>query len=364
MEPLRQILYTSLARPELSLDDLRAITMASARNNALDGLRGRLFFTGRGFCQVVEGVDRAITAALGRIKGSPLHYDLIIHSDRNIEQYTMTSWVMAAERLDQATALQEALEDACPGIGAPIRDSAIERLKVGGFGSPSFLEASDQKSARIVELFEAWVKGQQYPCVGAKSAIAKQQMTAYVGRDLRSSWDDVAIVSELVRFAHDYAQYRTMFQTFVVFFPDTPLLDEQSFEAALWERIDSLQHKDVFFGQIADPSVSHDPNDPMFSLSFGGQSFFVVGLHPAASRPARRFSVPALVFNLHDQFVRLRADGRYEGMRETILTRDEQLAGTRNPMLSRHGEVSEARQYSGRIVGPDWECPFAGRPKE
>ena len=104
--------------------------------------------------------------------------------------------------------------------------------------------------------------------------------------------------------------------------------------------------------------MSSDPDDPHFSLSFGGEAFFVVGIHPNASRPARRFAKPALVFNLHDQFERLRAEGRYEGMREKILVRDEALAGSRNPMLERHGAASEARQYSGRVVDEGWACPF------
>jgi len=86
--------------------------------------------------------------------------------------------------------------------------------------------------------------------------------------------------------------------------------------------------------------------------------FFVVGLHPRASRPARRFDKPTLVFNLHDQFVRLRESGGYEKMRKTIVERDIALAGSSNPMLSRHGEGSEARQYSGRAVEDDWQCPF------
>ncbi len=68
-----------------------------------------------------------------------------------------------------------------------------------------------------------------------------------------------------------------------------------------------------------------------------------------------------MVFNLHDQFEQLRAQGRYEKLREAILDRDAALAGSVNPMLSRHGDASEARQYSGRAVGNDWECPFAGR---
>ena len=98
---------------------------------------------------------------------------------------------------------------------------------------------------------------------------------------------------------------------------------------------------------------------PDFSLSFAGEAFFVVGLHPQASRPARRFRAPVLVFNMHEQFERLRAEGRYERMRSTILVRDERLAGSINPMLQRHGESSEARQYSGRSVDENWRCPFA-----
>ncbi len=71
-----------------------------------------------------------------------------------------------------------------------------------------------------------------------------------------------------------------------------------------------------------------------------------------------RLARPALVFNLHDQFTQLRAAGKYEGMREKILARDEAIAGSVNPMLARHGEASEARQYSGRAVPEQWRCPF------
>ena len=75
-------------------------------------------------------------------------------------------------------------------------------------------------------------------------------------------------------------------------------------------------------------------------------------------RTARRTAYPTLVFNLHDQFEKLRESQRYERMREAILKRDAALDGEPNPMLARHGEISEAVQYSGRIVGSDWKCPF------
>ncbi len=126
----------------------------------------------------------------------------------------------------------------------------------------------------------------------------------------------------------------------------------------MWERLQSLADKDHWRGQSYDENVSPDPADPHFSLSFGGQGYFVVGLHPNASRPARRFAYPALIFNLHDQFERLREDGRYSKIRETVLDRDRAIAGDINPMLQVHGEGSEARQYSGRAVSDDWQCPF------
>jgi len=54
----------------------------------------------------------------------------------------------------------------------------------------------------------------------------------------------------------------------------------------------------------------------------------------------------------------LREQQRYEKLRASILDRDVALAGSINPMLARHGTVSEARQYSGRAVESDWRCPF------
>ena len=95
---------------------------------------------------------------------------------------------------------------------------------------------------------------------------------------------------------------------------------------------------------------SSDPADPHFSFSFGGQALYVIGMHAKSSREARRFRWPALVFNPHEQFERLRADGKWKHMQETIRHRDLVLQGTINPMLSDFGEHSEARQYSGRIV--------------
>lgn len=213
--------------------------------------------------------------------------------------------------------------------------------------------------SELEALLKTHVEGAAFPCVGAKAALARGTLNVLACNRIDSAWDDLRIHDGLVRFAQDYKAQPSLFRSFAVVFDGPTDLDEAAFEAALWSRIQSLSDKDVWRGLDYDARVSHDPDDPHFSLSFGGEAFFVVGLHPNASRPARRFARPTLVFNLHDQFETLRAQGKYEGMREKILLRDEALAGSRNPMLERHGDASEARQYSGRVVDEAWRCPFS-----
>lgn len=212
--------------------------------------------------------------------------------------------------------------------------------------------------AELESLLLAHVAERAFPCVGAKAAMAKGTLNVLACTRIDSAWDDLRIHDGLVRFAAAYREEPTLFRSFAVVFDGPEALDEPAFEAALWQRIQSLSDKDVWLGQEWDQRVSPDPSNPHFSLSFGGEAFFVVGLHPRASRPARRFSRPTMIFNLHDQFETLRGQGKYETMREKIMVRDEVLAGSRNPMLSRHGEASEARQYSGRAVDSGWQCPF------
>lgn len=215
------------------------------------------------------------------------------------------------------------------------------------------------QDSAIIEKFEDLVKSPEFPCVGAKSALNKAQMHFVIADDICSAWDDLRILPQITALARHYREHPELFQTLVVIFRRSELLTERRFERAVWDRLQSLSDKDEWLGQPVDPRISTDPDDPHFAVSFGGEAFFVVGLHPNASRPARRFDHPVMVFNLHDQFERLRAEGRYDGLRATILKRDEQLAGDINPMLAQHGETSAARQYSGRAVEEGWVCPFS-----
>lgn len=215
-------------------------------------------------------------------------------------------------------------------------------------------------AGRLTEFIEA----ADFPCVGAKAAINRAGLRFVVARDFGSAWDDLRVLPALLDLAKGYRADPQLFQSLAVVFEGGAPADEQAFECILWERLRSLSDKDQWLGQIADQRVAHDPDDPHFAMSFGGEAFFVVGLHPRASRPARRFDYPTMVFNLHDQFVQLRELGRYDKLRAAIISRDVDLAGSVNPMLSQHGEISAARQYSGRAVEDGWRCPYSGRGRQ
>lgn len=221
------------------------------------------------------------------------------------------------------------------------------------------LTIEDSRADEIGQLLRDWIAEDGFPCVGAKSALARDTLEIVIASRIDSGWDDLSIHERLLDWSKLSREDPEKLRSLAIVFAGPEHLSEDEFEKALWARIQSLADKDHWRGQHYDPDVSPDPSDPHFSLSFGGEAYFVVGLHPNASRPARRFAYPTMIFNLHEQFERLREKGRYERMREAILQRDKALAGSINPMLARHGESSEARQYSGRAVADDWQCPFS-----
>lgn len=204
----------------------------------------------------------------------------------------------------------------------------------------------------------AFIQDQDFPCVGAKAALVRDALETHALGDLQSNANDFALWLALSDFAERLDPDGAIVQSCAVIFPETERLSETAFEHALWARLQGLHYIDTQMGQTWSDDTSNDPTSNNFSLSVAGQSFFVIGLHPNASRPARRFEHAALIFNSNAQFEALRADGRYDQMKTIIRKRDKALAGSINPMLRDFGQGSEAAQYSGRLVGQDWTCPF------
>ncbi len=146
--------------------------------------------------------------------------------------------------------------------------------------------------------------------------------------------------------------------SYVAIFHGPLNMNELDFESSMWSQLWRIHNIDVLAGNLSADDVSSDTDSPLFSLSIAGHPFFLIGLHPQASRYARRFSHPTMVFNSHRQFERLKEDGRFEKMQAGTRSRDIELQGSINPNLADYGEASEAMQYSGREVEVDWHCPF------
>ena len=220
--------------------------------------------------------------------------------------------------------------------------------------------AGDLAEARpddVVGAVAEMVAHPDYPCLGARSVFRRDAVTAVVLDDLEDtspggSLD--ALGEALRRFVAD-ADPQGDLVSFVACFRGPVPETERAFESALWGALRHLHEHDE---QPWAEGVSTDPTNPHFAFSVASTPFFVVGLHPQASRIARRAPLPTLVFNLHEQFERLREEGRFERMRDTIRRRDTDLQGEPNPMAVDHGVESEARQYSGRAVPPGWTPPF------
>jgi len=168
------------------------------------------------------------------------------------------------------------------------------------------------------------------------------------------------LARDLYAFTAERQGFESDFTTFVAVFREREPGDELAFERTLWSQLQRLHDLDAGYHPW-DARVSDDPESPKFSFSVAGDAFFVIGMHPGASRSARRFAWPTLVFNAHEQFENLRADGRFEPLQSRIRERELRLDGRINPNLSDYGYHSEARQYSGRPTEPTWTCPFRPR---
>lgn len=210
-------------------------------------------------------------------------------------------------------------------------------------------------AARVRDDFARFVRHEDYPCLGARSALRRGGCRVAVYAGMGTDDTTTALATDLAAFA-GATPSEPDFGTFAALFVQTAPESEVCFESALWHQLSRLSAVDVD-SAWAD-GVTDDPDDARFAFSFAHTALFVVGLHPESSRLARRFAWPALVFNPHAQFRRLRAEQRFEGLRQAIRARDAALQGDVNPNLADAGERSEARQYSGRATDDAWRCPF------
>lgn len=197
-----------------------------------------------------------------------------------------------------------------------------------------------------------------FPCVVARSLLNHDTYRMGVYDTLGAADAALALCHDLYEFSHEFKQSQAPFTSFIAAFQHPDIESELAFERLLWRQLQTMHGIDARHFDW-DSAVSKEPDSPDFSFSLGGRAFFVVGLNPCSSRLARRSEMPCLVFNPHAQFEALRTAGKYDGLRDVIRQRDMAFQGSPNPMLSNFGQQhSESRQYSGRAVPAQWQCPF------
>lgn len=225
----------------------------------------------------------------------------------------------------------------------------------------NLFKAQDIYQEELTSAFAAHLEQPDFPCVGAKASLSQDALRMAGFGVLGVRENDAPLLQQLTEFAQHLDEVdmdEVTLHSFAAVFAGPTDTDERRFEALLWSQLQRLHALDFTLGNAWAPDVATDPDSPEFSLSLAGHPFFVIGLHPGASRIARRFSSPVLVFNSHRQFERLREDGRYARMQAATRSRDIDLQGSINPNLADFGTAAETRQYSGRKVGDDWRCPF------
>lgn len=207
------------------------------------------------------------------------------------------------------------------------------------------------------EDFKSFIEHASFPCVAAKAALQKKNMSIFAAGHIACPRKDVEILNFIYEFIDSYRSAETPFHTACVIFPETGEITEEMFERFMWMRLQALSDADA--GKYPyDKRVSEDPNSDQFSFSLKEEAFFIIGLNPKSSREARRFKYPALVFNPHAQFEELRTLNRYDKMKNVVRKKDINLSGSINPMLNDFGDSSEVYQYSGLQYTNNWKCPF------
>lgn len=213
----------------------------------------------------------------------------------------------------------------------------------------------DAQKAAVRNILNKFVIEDDHPCVMAQTVFSMDKVDLHVYDNFGSKNTAQKIIKDIRIYLDKYDFESNDFYTFVATFPGRKDYTEEQFEELLWKQLQFIHEVD---DQPWDPAVSSDPESRKFSFSILGKAFYMVGLHPNSSRIARKSPVPAIAFNLHWQFEKLREMGAYHNVRDKIRERDRELQGENNPMLEDFGEKSEARQYSGRKVGEEWKCPF------
>ena len=85
----------------------------------------------------------------------------------------------------------------------------------------------------LEEEFYSSIQSPEFPCVRAKSALARGTLKVLSARDLTSAWNDVVIHRELLAWSLDYQADPSGFRSLAIVFEGPCDLSEEQFEKAM-----------------------------------------------------------------------------------------------------------------------------------
>ena len=91
------LIYSSLASPDTTETDMKAILEASERNNKADGITGMLIFHNGSFIQMLEGENDKVLASYHKIQDDPRHTAVIKLFEGETDKRHFPNWKMALE---------------------------------------------------------------------------------------------------------------------------------------------------------------------------------------------------------------------------------------------------------------------------
>ena len=84
---------------------------------------------------------------------------------------------------------------------------------------------------------KAFIQAEDFPCVGAKSAVARGELVCSIYDDISSPASDLDLRSDVCKFIATLDRTGPVVQSFTAIFRQPTDLSEEDFEKQLWNRL-------------------------------------------------------------------------------------------------------------------------------
>src|SRR5687768_11658412 len=135
----------------------------------------------------------------------------------------------------------------------------------------------------IIDEFLAFLGQKEFPCLGAKAALAHHQIRCMVADNMACPKDDAAILQFIYHFVDEFRQSADIYHSAAVLFRNPEIENEELFDKLLWQRLQALANLDAAHYSY-DKRVNADPSSARYSFSLKEEAFFIIGMHASSSR--------------------------------------------------------------------------------